>query len=92
VPGTATDKKTRHSISPLLRLRQYDYGWSIIYYGPNGQVRHLASVDDEVRAFRTAREIARLYHIKGSMLVESHRGDYLYDIGKLLSEGHHEPE
>ncbi len=91
VPGAAHNEahKTRR---PPLQIRQFSYGWSVIYYGPDGHVRHLVSVDDEVRAFRTARQLVRMYHLQGDMLVHSQRGNYLYSISKLLDEAtrHHE--
>ena len=85
-----TDPKKLHQpTTPPLQIRQYDYGWSVIYFGPDGHVRHLVSTDDEVHAFRAARGVVQTYNISGQMLVHTVRGDYLYSIAKLLAEGHH---
>lgn len=66
-----------------LQVGAYSYGWTVTVYDHRGHVRHLATADSEIQAFRLARKMARTYHIESDILVRTPKGRYIYPAAKL---------
>lgn len=63
-----------------LEIRQYPYGWTITCFDGTGHVRHVATADTEIQAYRAARKLAAIYHLHGRARVSTPRGDYFIEV------------
>lgn len=70
-----------------LELRQSPQGWVVVCYDRYGRARHLANVDSEIQAFRTARRMVSAYALRGDALVVSGERTFYYEIDRLLQPG-----
>lgn len=69
--------------TPQLYLRQERAGWSVALYDNAGYVKHLAQVESEIEAYRTARRIAMAYELGGDAMVKMSHQQFRYAIDKL---------
>lgn len=63
-----------------LEIRQYPYGWTVTCVDDVGHVRHVATADTEIQAYRAARKLAGIYQLHGRARVITPRGDYFIDV------------
>lgn len=76
---------------PRLEIRQYDYGWNIVYYDVDGHVKHLLTAENEIQAFRAAHRLVHIYKLSGQARVALlGRPEFLMDVERLMHRNHGE--
>lgn len=70
-----------------IEVRQYDYGWTITCFGPDGRVRHVATADSRGQALEAAHRMIDAYHLQPTVLI-ARRGNHprVVDIEHLMHD------
>ncbi|MGE0080346.1 MAG: hypothetical protein AB7U81_03510 [Thiohalomonadaceae bacterium] len=74
------------NVSPL-EIRQHPYGWTVTCLDESGHIRHVATADNEIQAYRAARKLAGIYRLQGRARVSTPRGDYFLDLAAERNNG-----
>lgn len=82
---TAANPQQAASSRVPLELRQNPFGWAVVCLDERGYARHLAAVESEIQAYRTARRMAEMYQLEGDALVISGGRRFYYEIERLLT-------
>jgi hypothetical protein len=64
-----------------LEIRQHPYGWTVTCLDDTGRIRHVATADNEIQAYRSARKLASIYRLPGPAWVMTPRGNYFLELG-----------
>lgn len=68
-----------------IEVRQYDYGWTVTCFAPDGRVRHVTTADSEIQALRAAHRMVHAYRLSGDILVAlSDRRPFRIDVERLM--------
>ncbi len=67
-----------------LVIEELEAGWEVVFYGPDGSVRHVSHSDSEIAALRAAYWIARYYGYKDRVLLKTRLVDHELDLAGLM--------
>ncbi len=82
----AEDQQQNQFAEIPLELRQNSDGWTVVCLDARGFAKHLAAVDSEIQAYRTARRMAEAYALRGDALVVAGGRYFYYEIDRLLAK------